>query len=357
MNWLSLFTLCLLAGSLAFGCLSAESPNEKERVVHAATAAQSGATPPCPSARRAWALDGQEWVEICYENEIPAQAQRWASDGRVVAAAGGTRCLAEPEKIDLWLLKGNRWEHYLPSGVSSNDLGSAGGAAIFDDHVFLFGGEPCDGANRALVMEFSLLGELISSTRVRFRRFWPLSFQVDDQLLQASSFSGSSNGGRVDIRDVPGTLLHGYNDCVVYASKDRALTPKRGKCKKSKYISPRGEPNTYAGVLTSTFDAVREEKIVLGDLEIQGPQEVLAKEEQLWSLKPMANAINEQGEIRSLTLPPVMGDGISLLWDPSNERVLLLDPGGSGSYFLEEDGTWTLLPHDPLPVKSQRNTD
>jgi len=71
-------------------------------------------------------------------------------------------------------------------------------------------------------------------------------------------------------------------------------------------------------------------------------------------LTPFAWALHEYRTPRRLPIPPVMGDGVQLVYDGDRDQMILLDPASTRSWLLEDYRRWVPLEHEPLkPLAEQ----
>ena len=349
------FIILLFFLSLFSSC-NAPSPQQGSELRAIGNLETAASHEECPQSQRAWALAGKEWQEICYENAIPFEAQRWASDGKNVVAIENARCLPEPEPVDLWLLEDSQWSHRPLQGVNSNVLGAGGGLALFDEKVFAIGGEDNTEMWNSSLLVFDKSGSLVNQKGLGSLVFFGLTFLVDDQLFLASQTSSDiDEGGRLDIRDSPGTKITKLHFCFPigrYGSVEEKSPFYQKDCNQLNFrINYDRSKQPYASRLhlSSVYSPTRDQLIMLSGLEQSGNSTVLSDEDLFWSFKPSAFTIDRRGKAEELDVPPAVGDGVSLLWDAARSQTLLLDPYGDRSYYLQADGSWKEFEHEPLP--------
>jgi len=69
-----------------------------------------------------------------------------------------------------------------------------------------------------------------------------------------------------------------------------------------------------------------------------------------FTLAPFAWALDEYRMPRRIPIPPVMGDGVQLVYDADHKQMVLLDPASVHSWKLNHYRRWVPFEHEPLAV-------
>jgi len=69
-----------------------------------------------------------------------------------------------------------------------------------------------------------------------------------------------------------------------------------------------------------------------------------------FTLAPFAWALDEYRMPRRIPIPPVMGDGVQLVYDADHKQMVLLDPASVHSWKLDHYRRWVPFEHEPLAV-------
>jgi len=73
-----------------------------------------------------------------------------------------------------------------------------------------------------------------------------------------------------------------------------------------------------------------------------------------FTLGPFAWALDEYRIPRRIPIPPVVGDGVQLVYDADHKQMVLLDPASTHSWKLDHYRRWVPFEHEPLPVLAEQ---
>lgn len=331
----------------------------------------------CPAARRAWMLAEGRWQPRCYDAALPRNASLWTATESGAVAAGPTGCgINEP--LVLSMLEGTTLTR-LETAMTGTLFGRGSVLVRFRGRSFLVNGEDCSEAPRHVILyeQPDDGSEFLRHLGVKGRKLGTLAFTWGEQLLASHylrSFTGDLDGsGPFGVNlstDSQCEVLFPVNAAekeacsAVDPRPERAQAPLRPRIFNSAPFRRdaaaekgpgRGRPLSWA------FDTKRQRLVILGGLEPASDERLESFQELRFTLDTQAWAIPHWGMPRLLPEPPVVGDGVTLLYDPKREQVVLLDPFSDHSYLLTaDDRAWEPLEqhaHPEVPDDLRRKAD
>ena len=368
-----------LAGlvSLTFpGCDSKEQ-GSAEKVEHGhgtdTSVKREDAEPPCPSSRVAWSLSsGREWEIRCYESELPRRNRLWLQHEGKIFSAGPSHCVDEP--VVLSTLDGASVSELEISNLKASSLGRGASMGVFDGEFVFSTGENCSWlqTTRRLIYLTST-GVVREEERSHSSYLWSHLLPYHGMLIELQSFSSIhgilvENQLGVSLSSIgsPNKLLpleegessrsnhFPRSKDLISQTNDEDIILFKSTHGVSSELGENDDPEllryTNKGVSFSwVFQKDKGRVIFLGGLS--APMELRTEQDFRFRLFDEAWAANAYILPRRLPKPPVIGDGVTLLYDPQSMEVILFDPFSDHSFILDrEDRGWIPFSHAPLPA-------
>ena len=317
-----------------------ESPTPAEEVVQDARPKDE---PVCELERQRFVLRDGQWFAQCLETAVPRNSALWTSDGERVAVSVNEGCEAQGEQGLYLIEKGE--VRYLAWGLEQ-PLGRGASISFVDDGIVATQGESCD-KNLGLMIYHKELtaGEVMGEKHfLNLSHFWFVTVNDGERLVSLFDMSkviGSLKEGVTNSFGQSCTVLwpvpEGRPDCRIESSVSLYDTSgwRHSEPTEGQYF-PYGRPMTWA----------REK---LGDYIVfvggENAPDHTGKELVLF---PKAWAMHRNLLPRRIPTPPVMGDGVQLVYDEAHGQLVLLDPASTHSWFLEDYRRWLPLEHKAL---------
>jgi len=346
--------------SALWACDRARRDTEPQSSGHAeeietTDASRPVASPACELERQRFVLLEGHWQSECLDTPIPRTSSIWTSDGHRVAVLVNEKCEDTEEQRVVVLENGVVTQ----TALQIERRVGRGGAIAFQGHGELIAvpGESCRvPALGLLIHDLSLgTGTVVSHRHFdRMASLWPTlatnADRISAPLALNSSFGLLSES--TDTASVVYGCIHIWPINPEYADC-RAPTiyfPESTGAVRNSWDSSSNQHNYFVGRgLTWAQDLTTGNMVYVAG--INTPKSRALKE---FVLTPFAWALHEYRTPRRLPIPPVMGDGVQLVYDGDRDQMILLDPASTRSWLLEDYRRWVPLEHEPLkPLAEQ----
>ena len=331
------------------------------------TAAPLGTSAACDDAHSLWDLNTKgRWARRCLDAALTRDTAAWTVEGTGLVGLGPQGCTAVSEPLVAHSVRGAQVED------AETDLNSyfvtKGTGVVVDDKgsVHTYGGEWCidynSGLHTVLFADGTSKHEVFNNELV-----WPVVLAREEKVLVSGGLA--LRQGELDVSTDPGLEFKPNPFCWFIhpdAPQDfnipRFCGRKRGEyvpeaAKKGTWFSRAdvdGAPILPPGrELTFVYDRKRDRLVSVAFFE---PNMWKSSEMDptplLWKVDRRAWSIPKEGKATQLPAPPIVGDGVTLLYDPVAEQVLLFDPFGTQSWVLaSDDSAWQVWKtHESLPL-------
>ena len=308
----------------------------------------------CELERQRFVLLDGHWQSECLDTPIPRTSSIWTSDGHRVAVLVNEKCEdTEEQKV---LIVEKDAVKQVPLRVERR-VGRGGAIALQDDDVVIVPGESCRVPARGLLIHRMNLETGIVQTMRHFdsmATLWPSLSLREGHVNTPLAFSDSF--GLVDRANfgIDYGCIHiwpvrkEYAGCrtpspyyppdeddgeIAWGSTILRKTNKGGAA------YPVGRGLTWAQDRSIGF------MLYVGGIDAPGLDGLNA-----FTLAPFAWALDEYRMPRRIPIPPVMGDGVQLVYDADHKQMVLLDPASVHSWKLNHYRRWVPFEHEPLAV-------
>ncbi|MDX9723667.1 MAG: hypothetical protein RBU37_23165, partial [Myxococcota bacterium] len=337
--------LCVLAlaAFVTWSCERARPSTEAPQngVVTEAQATETSAAPApelvCELERERFVLLDGRWQRECLAEPIPRDSSIWTSDGHRVALLANAGC-EDTEEQTVFVLRGEELSR-VPLHLEQR-IGRGGAITFLDDDLLLVPGESCEGPTLGLIVHRLNLATASVESHKHFSRsaeLWP---------------SIAKNGERIGIPlgfdDVFGMLTgtlplpRAYCGCLHLWP----VNPEYAMCCTPGFYQPDGsgvsvtwQSSTQMKELFEGRGLTWAQDLITGRMlyvaGIRTPDSKYYQGEFI--LSSHAWSLHEYQPARRLPIPPVMGDGVQLLFDADRGQMILLDPASTRSWLLEKD--------------------
>ena len=349
-----------------------DGEEEPERVLEAADVQEKPQA--CGEAERAlWELRTTGWEARCLDAPLPRDTAVWASDGEQLLGLGPQGCTPKPEALSLYRVRGAELVREATGQSSYVVTRSAGAAVDSEGSLHSYSAEICEG-----LANFGIHFELSSALRTELENIsmlvmWPVVFVRKDEVLVSGGLELAR--GKLDLRSGGGIHFEPKPYCWFLHPEaiQKYKIPRFCGRKRGEYVPAAHDKGTCFNrlpidgeeilppgrELTWVYDPKNDRLVSLGFFEPNMWKSSEMDPTPLkWRVDEGAWAIPKAGAPYALPKPPVVGDGITLLWHPELEQVILLDPFGEKSWLLSEEGEaaeWVVwAEHAPLAVPEGR---
>jgi len=358
----ALVSLSLL---LVTNCASSEAPEERGVHAHAASGTPAG-KPSCDDASSLWELPEGSWTRRCLDTPLLRDTAAWTFDGTRLLGLGPQGCTGAPEPVYLRTVKGTQLTD-TKTDLNSYLVTKGTGVTVDDTgDVHTYGGEWCVKANAGL--HTVLYPDGTKKQEVFGNELaWPVVMPRDGKILVSSGLA--LHLGELDVFTDPGLEFEAnpfcffiHPDGVGEHELPRFCGLKTGEFvpaarKKGTWFSRAdvdGKPILPPGrELTWVYDAKHDRivSVAFFDPNMWASSE-MDPTPLLWKVDRRAWTIPKDGKPAQLPDPPIIGDGVTLLYNPELEQVILFDPFGTKSWSLAvDDSAWEeWRTHEPLPL-------
>ena len=365
MKIVSIAAAAILGLQLIASCISDD--RDEELTTRASTIVSNTAVEPlCDDARSLWELTEEGWSRLCLDQALKRDTAAWAHNNERLIGLGPQGCTRNPEPLHVTTVSGDHVE-VSESQLSSSLITKGTGVAVDEiGNTHTYGGEWCATTNAGLHVELLVDG---SSTQHVFRPelVWPVVMPRDGKILVSSGLA--LRMGELDLFTDPG-LDFKPNPFCFFIHPDgpgESQLPRFCGLKTGEFVPAARKKGTWfsrADVdgkpilppgreLTWVYDAKHDRIVSVAFFE---PNMWASSEMDptplLWKVDRRAWTIPKEGKASQLPDPPIIGDGVTLLYNPELEQVILFDPFGTKSWSLAaDDSAWEeWRTHEPLPL-------
>ncbi|MDX9722535.1 MAG: hypothetical protein RBU37_17445, partial [Myxococcota bacterium] len=369
---MDLLKLCVSSAALLVLSCGQDEPSEPP-ALHANTAvtatAQTAAETvvACDDAHSLWELgrDGT-WARRCLDAPLIRDTAAWTYDGTRLIGLGPQGCTGYPDPLFQRSVSG---QHVETVETKFNSYFVNKGASITTDdqgNVHTYGGELClpynSGLHAVLFADGGSKHEIFGTELV-----WPVVFPREDKVLVSSGLA--LREGNLDVATYPGLDFEPNPYCwfIHPDGVGEHFLPRFCGRKKGEFVPEARKKGTWffraqrddepslppGRELSWVYDRKRDRLVSLAFFEpSMWSSELMDPTPLLWRVDRRAWSIPKQGAVAQLPDPPVVGDGVSLLYDPTAEQVILFDPFGTKSWALAaDDSAWEeYLTHASVPL-------
>ena len=349
-----------------------DGEEEPERVLEAADVQEKPQA--CGEAERAlWELRSTGWEARCLDAPLPRDTAVWASDGEQLLGLGPQGCTPKPEPLSLYQVEGTEVTRDATAQSSYVVTRSAGAAVDSDGRMHTYSAESCETMTNYGIHSQIQFNETLELAHVRPKSMWPVVFSRESKVLVSGGLELEE--GKLDLNCGGGLAFEQLSFCwFLFPDKlQDYFTPQFCGRKRGEYVPAARKKGTWFNrlpvdgeeilppgrELTWVYDPKNDRLVSLGFFEPNMWKSSEMDPTPLkWRVDEGAWAIPKAGAPYALPKPPVVGDGLTLLWHPELEQVILLDPFGEKSWLLSEEGEaaeWVVwLEHAPLAVPEGR---
>ena len=329
----------------------------------------------CKDNQTLWELNGEQWLRRCLDAPLPRDTAVWVSDGERLVGLGPQGCSSQPEALSMHEVLGESVRETETGETSFIVTRASGGAFDSEGALHIFSNERCE-YNVNFAVHLTIEKDGAHSVQDLWpHEAWPVVFARAEKVLVSGGLQ--LREGKLDISTAGGIELQDQPLCwVLSPHKTRGNWHFPYFCGRGRkdYVPEALEKGTWfdripqkgeqailppGRELTWVYDPKNDRLVSLGFFEPNMWKSSEMDPTPLkWRVDEGAWAIPKAGAPYALPKPPVVGDGITLLWHPELEQVILLDPFGEKSWLLSEEGEaaeWVVwAEHAPLAVPEGR---
>jgi len=333
-----------------------------------AASSPASETPECDDEHSLWVLAGDgSWSRNCLDAPLERNTAAWTSDSQRLIGFRPQGCIGPPEPLFGSIAKGSHVGSF--ETTLSSHVVTKGSAVAVDETglVHTYGGEWC--ARRNTVGQHTTWKAGGDATLELFSEelVWPVMFARDNHVLVSGGLILTF--GELDVSTAPGLTFESNSVCFFVHPDEPGDYYHPRFCGRgpNEYVTQNEEQGTWfsrADVdgkpilppgreLTWVYDAKHDRIVSVAFFE---PNMWASSEMDptplLWKVDRRAWTIPKDGKPAQLPDPPIIGDGVTLLYNPELEQVILFDPFGTKSWSLAvDDSAWEeWRTHEPLPL-------
>jgi len=363
------WTQIAMVGLVSLLVNSCSQGNDREGLhIEGRAATIPAATASCDDDHSLWDLnDGGVWLRRCLDKPLVRDSAAWVSDGETLMGLGPQGCVGLPEPV--YASKVHKNEVFRVETTLNTYLITKGSGVVFgmDGVVHSYGGEWCDWLRNAGQHTAWSEGGVSLLEIFHYELVWPVMFERNGAVLVSGGLA--LRHGELDLFTAPGLGFKPNPFCFFVhpdAPRDSNIPRFCGRGPEE-YVKPAVEKGTWfsrADVdgkpilppgreLTWVYDAKHDRIVSVAFFE---PNMWASSEMDptplLWKVDRRAWTIPKEGKASQLPDPPIIGDGVTLLYNPELEQVILFDPFGTKSWSLAaDDSAWEeWRTHEPLPL-------
>ena len=233
-------------------------------------------------------------------------------------------------------------------------LGEGGAIAFHDQELLIIPGESCRvPAFGLLIHRLNLTTEEVDSRR---------HFDVMTALWPSISMNGERVWMPLAFSDVYGLLPDSQVGVMYGCIHVWPVNPEYAGCRAPDIYYPEATGMEFTWRSNSDMKSLFvgrgltwAQDLATGQMLNVGTINTPNRQLKEFVLTPSAWALHEYRAARRLPVPPVMGDGVQLLYDGDRRQMILLDPASTQSWILEKDyRRWVPLEHEPLKALAEQ---
>ena len=316
--------------------------------------------PACELERQRFVLVNGRWQAECLDTPIPRTSSIWTSDGHRVAVLVNEKC-KDTEEQKVFVIEKDAVKQ-VPLRVERR-VGRGGAIAFQGDGMIVVRGESCGVWGPGLQIYRLVLNSGVVTRYQHFSKMlklWP-SLAVNevgvDIPLSFSDAFGFVEGTSAELGVVYGCTQFwpvrkedpGCHAASAYFPNDDTDGAMTWGSIGGHIRDEKGPTYPIGRGISWAQDPSKGSMVYVGGID--APEFGQLND---FVLTPFTWALHQYRASRRLPNPPVMGDGVQLVFDSDRKQMVLLDPASTRSWILEDNRRWASFEHDPLrPLAEQ----